>query len=312
MTRFISLSGGLGNQLFQIAGAISVYKSADFKVEWSIGITNVNSNGAPEVFDYKIPNSIQLLPKQNPTKLQRKFAHLVLRRSSSRRVFPGPIIAAALSGFLSMLLIPYIKTFAKVIFPSYLDANQVESKRNRSEYLIGFFHSNLWVSPAARELLFDKIEPRIIDPYVVKLEKVSKIKKPIILHIRLGDYEKEEKFGILPTKYYEEALNLLSDFGIEGEIWIFTNDMLKAREIFPKEYEARANWIPNFSNSSVQILEAMRLGSAYVIGNSTFSWWAASLSKDRDARVIAPEPWFRSAPTHENLLPKNWITINPW
>jgi hypothetical protein len=312
MKKFVSLSGGLGNQLFQLAGAVSVYETTDFAVEWSIGITNVNVDGNPEVFDYQIPTSIHLLPKKNPTILQRKLAHLILRRSSSRKVFPGDLATTLISSLLALSLIQYLRTFTRIIFPKNLDANSVESETDQPEFLIGFFHSDVWSRSISIKAILENIEPKVIDPYVAEMRALADLKKPIVVHIRLGDYEKEEKFGILPSRYYEEALDRLSELGFNSEIWIFTNDLVKAVDIFPKKFVSRTKWIPNFSNSSVQVLEAMRLGSAYVIGNSTFSWWAAKLARDKAAKVVAPGPWFKSAPTHLDLLPKNWITINPW
>jgi hypothetical protein len=310
--KFLSLSGGLGNQLFQLAGASSVFGHTNFTVEWSLGITNLNKDGDPEVFDYQIPASISLFPSKKPTKLQRKLVHLILRRSSSPKLHPKFFIIWIVSKILKLSLVPYLRAFAEVVFPENLGANFVPSKKNRSEYLIGFFHSNLWLNSTSNKLIIDNLEPKVIDGYVVELKKQAAIEKPIVLHMRLGDYEKEEKFGILPTGYYQDALELLSNIGFNGKIWIFTNDVEKSKEIFPKNFTSRASWIPNFSDSSVQVLEAMRLGSAYVIGNSTFSWWSAKLARDKSAIVVAPTPWFKCAATHPDLLPENWITINPW
>ena len=308
----MSLSGGLGNQLFQLAGATSIFQNTNFAVEWSLGITNINKNGDPEVFDYQLPESMLLLPKKNPSKLQRKMVHTILRRSSSKKVHPKDYVMWAISKLVKYQLISYLKTFAEVIHPKNLNANYVQSKKNRSEYLVGFFHSNRWVGSLANNLLFDNLTPKVFDDYVVELRNLAVENKPVILHIRLGDYEKESSFGILPTGYYEEALEKLIELGFEGEIWVFTNDLKNAKEIFPAKFEHRARWIPDFSDSSVQVLEAMRLGTAYVIGNSTFSWWAAKLARDESAQVVAPSPWFRSAPTHLELLPSNWLTIDPW
>ena len=312
MKKFVSLSGGLGNQLFQLAGASTVYQNTNFTVEWSLGITNLNKNGDPEVFDYQLPESILLLPKNTPSKLQRKLVHTILRRSSSKKVHPNNYVMLAISKLAKYRLGGYLQTFAEVIYPISLNANSVHSKKNRSECLIGFFHSNRWVSSLATNLLLDNLNPKVLEDYVVELQKLAVKVKPVILHIRLGDYEKEKNFGILPTRYYEEALEKLAHFGFEQEIWIFTNDLDKAKEIFPAKFEHRAKWIPDFSDSSVQVLEAMRLGCAYVIGNSTFSWWAAKLARDKSAQVVAPSPWFRSAATHFELLPANWLTIDPW
>jgi hypothetical protein len=53
----------------------------------------------------------------------------------------------------------------------------------------------------------------------------------------------------------------------------------------------------------------MRNMKGYVIGNSTFSWWAARLKYDHSAVVVAPVPWFKSMNDPEGLIPGDWITI---
>jgi len=50
----------------------------------------------------------------------------------------------------------------------------------------------------------------------------------------------------------------------------------------------------------------MRHGKDYVIANSSFSWWAATLRFDRSARVIAPQPWFLGQEEPKDLIFSNW------
>jgi hypothetical protein len=54
----------------------------------------------------------------------------------------------------------------------------------------------------------------------------------------------------------------------------------------------------------------MRHGAAYVIGNSTYSWWAAALSYTKNPHVIAPRPWFYGQDEVPNLLPKDWKRVD--
>jgi hypothetical protein len=50
----------------------------------------------------------------------------------------------------------------------------------------------------------------------------------------------------------------------------------------------------------------MRLGSGYVIANSSFSWWAARISKFEKNLVVAPKPWFVGIDEELSLIPSDW------
>jgi hypothetical protein len=68
-------------------------------------------------------------------------------------------------------------------------------------------------------------------------------------------------------------------------------------------------FIDDIWNSASATFEIMRLGSAYVIANSSFSYWAAMLSRTPNPLVIAPKPWFQGAESPNQILPANWATI---
>ena len=46
----------------------------------------------------------------------------------------------------------------------------------------------------------------------------------------------------------------------------------------------------------------------YIVGNSSYSLWAALLSSNNESLVIVPDPWFRHD-DHPVLKRKNWITV---
>ena len=130
------------------------------------------------------------------------------------------------------------------------------------------------------------------------------------MHIRLTDYEQEETFGIPDLNYYAESFKLLQEERKIGRVWIFTDDQEKAREQLPKEITSGARWIPEVAGSAACTLEVMRLAENYIIGNSTFSWWAAFLPAESDKIVIAPSPWFKEYEENRDLIPLKWGRID--
>jgi hypothetical protein len=52
----------------------------------------------------------------------------------------------------------------------------------------------------------------------------------------------------------------------------------------------------------------MTLCDDFIIPNSTFSWWAAWLSKAENKTVICPSKWLKHIDKQSNV-PNDWIKI---
>jgi hypothetical protein len=120
----------------------------------------------------------------------------------------------------------------------------------------------------------------------------------------------ESGIGILPFEYYSKGLSKLIDELPNSEIWLFSNDLEKAKAIFSQWQGKAIRFIEDDWNSTVATFEAMRLGHGYLIANSTFSYWAALLSKFPNPVVIAPSPWFLHSTGPREILPSNWKVID--
>jgi hypothetical protein len=134
---------------------------------------------------------------------------------------------------------------------------------------------------------------------------------PILLHVRRGDYKSlKESFGILSAEYYSNALEHLKKLGINRPIWIFSDEINSVKIEFSNlnfQVERYVDAPKGIAPS--EILHLMSPFKFIVIGNSTFSWWAASLNGDQNKTVIAPTKWFRNLPDPELLIPKHWTQI---
>ena len=47
-----------------------------------------------------------------------------------------------------------------------------------------------------------------------------------------------------------------------------------------------------------------------IIANSSYSWWAAYLNKNREKIIIAPELWWKGFDTSD-VIPDSWIKTPP-
>jgi hypothetical protein len=152
-----------------------------------------------------------------------------------------------------------------------------------------------------------EIKPISTSPELVLLSNEILSKKVLIVHVRLGDYLGLDDFGIPSADYYLGAINEASELSTIDEIWLFSDEPELAQKTFESAGVTKVRIIKNFSQDDSQMWELMRYGSAYVIGNSSFAWWAAKLSYKPNAIVICPSPWFKRIKEPRLLIPPNWL-----
>ena len=307
-TSYVFLNGGLGNQLFGLAAAL--YSSKRVMVLTGASVVNCREDGQPQIFNLRVDDVIKNKEIGFPARLIAKKVHnyLLTAGLNSR------------SGWLfrnSKGIVKFFKCFFAISSRNHSlivsdSLGYTEIPRTGKKFLIGYFQSYKWLNDKKVENqmknLFQDIDERISP--LIELAKAS---KPIVVHVRLGDYKLNPLIGILPQSYFVKALEkVLSDLDpSELCIWVFSDEPSLARERIPPEISSYCRWISEeFDLSAEETLALMRYGSDYVISNSTFSWWAATLTESSDARVIYPKPWFANGETPFELIPSNWIPIS--
>ena len=129
---------------------------------------------------------------------------------------------------------------------------------------------------------------------------------PLVVHVRRGDYAKVPEFGLLAASYYEPAIDRLRAEGVTGPLWLFSDEPALAPHALGR-HSAAAEVIRSPDGPATELL-AMSHGAGFVIANSTFSWWGATMSAPKTP-VIAPDPWFVAGPTVEGLIPPEWTRL---
>ena len=293
----ISASGGLGNQLFQISAGHFFSKGENFNLDFRL------SGGDPSVLaEFLLPSEISLQKSLEQPRFFQRVHNLGLRLSRFRS---SGLLKMFASRAIEFILAIFLR---KNVHVQVNASNPFLNEDFESEtYLIGYFQDYryaIYSQPFIEKLILTSPSS-----YFQNELKDILADRPIIVHVRLGDYVKEKKFGIPTYEYFNRAFEYLKIAEDKRKIWMFSNQPEIALSLLPESITTEIRIVRNDQLSTGETLELMKYGSDYIISNSTFSWWGAFLRKDKTARVIAPLPWFKSLPSSEHLCPEDWVRI---
>lgn len=179
------------------------------------------------------------------------------------------------------------------------------------------------------EIFFKDVKNDILKMFNVSIEDkelrnvINDVDKQnsVCVHVRRGDMFSHLKMYLMPITYQIRAIELAKKFISNPKFFIFSDsiDIIK-NEL--KDFED----LSFISKSVFEDFVIMSKCGNNIIANSTFSWWAAYVNKNRNHLVFAPYPRFtnsllewafknekRRKQKHElydkYAYPQDWITI---
>lgn len=307
MTRnYVVAAGGLGNQLFQVAAALATNPDELVLLDFSRNVRK-NETGMADISDFELDTPINWNFDCGRKVFFRRFTNFLFRQSVQKRSFVNRL----LHSHLGIIFIKYLYSavLKSRICPVVATDNgyfDIKSTRTPNLY-IGYFQSYFW---ATQERTSQKLRSmKLINENNLKslLSQKKKEVTVVCVHIRMGDYKFEPDFGMLSSEYYAEALKLILRKNYFDEIWLFSDEPMKAIEKIPEKFSDKIWIVPKLS--AAETLELMRYGNYYVVANSSFSWWGAMLSKIPNPVVVAPDKWFKRLDDPKLLIPSSWIRV---
>lgn len=276
------LQGGIGNQLFQLCAGEAIRKRTGYPVSYDcdVGFRN-DSFGRQFELGYLIPPALRAIPQLCNGKWRKSIQERLAVTVERKLMFRRGISSVPLGAVLCMVRWwPTSEVVCRSCFQSleYVDSAIVERIRGAM---------NLGTNAATRE---------------------------VAVHFRLardrnrdGEEVREHTGTVLAMEYYREALRqvraelggvcfrVFSDSGLIPENVFESSD----RVLLDQPLQNEAPW---------HVLGRMARCGHFVIANSTFSWWAAYLSRAEGKRVYAPRDWrFNSrAPAQRGIFPDEW------
>lgn len=156
----------------------------------------------------------------------------------------------------------------------------------QSVYFLGPFANYHYFSSIQNEIKniykFPIIEDERNKCYASMIENCDSIS----IHVRKGDYSSE---GIELTSplFYNHAISEIEKKVEDAKYFVFTDDVVYAKKIFPDE-ESYVVVEGNTGKNSFRDMQLMSMCKHNITANSTFSFWGAFLNSNPNKIVIAP------------------------
>lgn len=168
--------------------------------------------------------------------------------------------------------------------------------------LYGYFQSEKYFKHIEEDIRKDfTFLPEVVDACGEFIQNLVKSDNIISLHIRHGDYlYLQSSHPTIPIEHYSEALKRFPNI----PVIIFSDDISWCLDqtLFDPD-----RFFISDGNMAEYDMCLMSMCSHHIIANSSFSWWGAWLSGNRN--VIAPKVWFGPASSDNDtsdLYCPNW------
>lgn len=148
-------------------------------------------------------------------------------------------------------------------------------------------------------------------------------KELVSVHVRRGDYllPHHHHFCILGLDYYNEAINQFMGEIEKYHFVVFSNEIEWCKENLIEgdmvtfiQPGAEDYGLSAPSETGIEDLILMSLCDHNIIGNSSYSWWAAFKNQNKDKRVVCPKNYLKNYSSFKhingNYYPQEWIAIN--
>jgi len=168
--------------------------------------------------------------------------------------------------------------------------------------LWGFFQTEKYFKNVEEIIRKDyTFKDEILLPCKEMMDSVLGDTKVIGLHIRRTDYLTNPNHCFVGLDYYKKALSM---FDTNTNVLVFSDDPIWCHE---ELMFADDRFMISDSDNAYIDMCLMSMCTDFIIGNSSFSWWAAWLANK--GKVIAPKNWFPDQKDTSDLYCDGWIVV---
>lgn len=296
--KIVKFNGGLGNQMFQYAFALSV--ADKFKTNFAL--------------DFSWFEAV-------------KKHELVVPRVFGLNVF-NLECPAATNEDLSEVKYPnfdskFKRSLAKM-FPKFFNVNYVSEKHTFcfDNHLFNYPHYFYYEGYFQNEKYFKHLRAALLKSFSLKAplsqfdQKTQSVLDEIIktnsvsIHIRRGDYVSldhvSKTHGTCSLEYYKRAIEYIAEKVEKPHFFLFSDDIDWVVGNLELKYPYT---VVDFNQDKPYLdLELMKNCKHNITANSSFSWWGAWLNENPQKIVISPKRWILQKKKCD-IAPKEWVKL---
>lgn len=297
--KIVNIIGGLGNQMFQYAFALSL-KNRFPKEDVLIDISHFNYIFIKKWGASNLHNGYEIEKVFPNAKMLKKASPLQLMKTTW--YMPNYVMSRIVRRLLPKRKTEYIQPRREIF-----EYKEEPYLLNGDVYYEGIWESVKYLQPVREEIqkAFAHPTPNEVNKKYIQMMETC---ESVGIHIRRGDYLKHPAFaGVCDIDYYKKAITELLNTYRKYVFFIFSNDIAWCEDnIKPLLHNNEIHFVrENYGSSSCWDMFLMTHCKHLIIANSSFSWWGAFLN-NREGIIIAPKVWMNRDAVFE-IWPKEWI-----
>ena len=295
MKVIVRIKGGLGNQLYCYAAA----KRLAIKNNAELIIDDVSGFKRDYLYQRRYMLDRFKIPHRKATSIERLNPFERVRRGLRKKIQQQKSFEN--------------RNYVEQEFNEF-DSRLLDLRISQDVYIDGLWQSEKYFSDVEKEIRSDLEMKLPLDQKNLSIIKKIKEKNSVALHIRWFEKNTTNSNANVQLKYYQIALDKMETLLTEPYYFIFSDNPEKARTSI-KLPDGRFEFIThnNEEENTIWDFWLMQQCDNFIIANSTFSWWAAWLSKNDKKVVFFPRlqhdkknQWCWD---YEGQMPNGWHSI---
>jgi hypothetical protein len=285
----IELVGGLGNQLFGYYAGL--YFCSKYNAELSLDFSNL----VIPIHEKSDLRDFELNPHKQKLRILNKTAPGgFIRKAHDKVIFSFPKLCKAIHPMTEFVI----------------DSSQFGENPSgvKSRLVLRGYFGNFEYFESVKDK-YPKLQLKNPSVGYLRLMREAETSRPIMLHIRRGDYVAHSKvYGLLSSDYYLQAIDFASKRTKQDEVWVFSDDYQAATKIL-RSCSNRLRLIENeIKLTPAESMMIQSLGIANITANSTFSAWGAALNSYA-VEKICPKTYFLDNRETPHWPPSGWTAL---